>query len=476
MVSKKIKVRFEGEPGEGNGVMRSFFTTIADAFLEDLPVPKLDVLPPVSTKSEYISRRSGLSGLQRYHQRQSRDKGQLNIMADPWSPDKINEDAHAKSSSNDLKKQLYEKISSVNKLNAAKITGMFLQSSASNRLLMTNDEDLCKIRVEEAIKMLKEHGQFVEEKKVDVNADADDEPLFTMPSTSQRYYCPNPGNGTDRRMNIFRNVGRILGLSLLHSELCPLPLSRPIVKQILGRRVNWHDLAFYDSTIYESLRKLVLSAKNHPESVADLGFTFEVDEITRDGTVQSVELIPNGQNITVTSANVYTYVRKYAHYIMVKKWEKAVKHLRQGIFDVASEQALAGLTPEDWWLLVNGVGTVDVAKLTAMTTFNDESNAKDETEKAEVQKLQKWLWEVVESFTLQERQELLYFWTGAPALRAGEEAFEPAPSVTIRGPNDQSLPSANTCISRLYLPLYSSKTILRQKLSMAIKTKTFGFV
>ena len=113
---------------------------------------------------------------------------------------------------------------------------------------------------------------------------------------------------------------------------------------------------------------------------------------------------------------------------MVKKWEKAVKHLRQGIFDVASEQALAGLTPEDWWLLVNGVGTVDVAKLTAMTTFNDESNAKDETEKAEVQKLQKWLWEVnsvisclnlfksllqvVESFTLQERQELLYFWTG----------------------------------------------------------------
>ena len=45
-------------------------------------------------------------------------------------------------------------------------------------------------------------------------------------------------------------------------------------------------------------RKLVLSAKNHPESVADLGFTFEVDEITRDGIVQSVELIPNGQNIT----------------------------------------------------------------------------------------------------------------------------------------------------------------------------------
>ena len=86
-------------------------------------------------------------------------------------------------------------------------------------------------------------------------------------------------------------------------------------------------------------------------------------------------------------------------------------------------------------------------------------------------RFQKWFWEVVEQFSQSERQELLYFWTGtiffliktevfiffigAPALRAGEEAFEPSPSVTIRHPNDESLPSANTCISRLYLPLYT---------------------
>ena len=117
---------------------------------------------------------------------------------------------------------------------------------------------------------------------------------------------------------------------------------------------------------------------------------------------------------------------------------------------------------------VNGVGTVDVAKLAAMTSFNDESSltSNDST----VKRFETWFWEVVNSFTQSERQELLYFWTGnsktlflrsqqkpfsgAPALRAGEEAFEPAPSITIRHPNDISLPSANTCISRLYLPLY----------------------
>ena len=53
------------------------------------------------------------------------------------------------------------------------------------------------------------------------------------------------------------------------------------------------------------------------------------------------------------------------------------------------------------------------------------------------------------------KTEVFIYFIGAPALRAGEEAFEPSPSVTIRHPNDESLPSANTCISRLYLPLYT---------------------
>jgi len=46
----------------------------------------------------------------------------------------------------------------------------------------------------------------------------------------------------------------------------------------------------------------------------------------------------------------------------------------------------------------------------------------------------------------------------------------------FRPADDSHLPSANTCISRLYIPLYSSKQILKAKLLMAIKTKNFGFV
>ena len=93
-----------------------------------------------------------------------------------------------------------------------------------------------------------------------------------------------------------------------------------------------------------------------------------------------------------------------------------------------------------------------------------------------VQRFKRWFWSIVERMTPIERQDLVYFWTSSPALPASEGGFQPMPSITVRPPDDTHLPTANTCISRLYIPLYSTKAILRAKLLHAIKTKAFGFV
>ena len=109
-----------------------------------------------------------------------------------------------------------------------------LSQLPANQLLMTvNDEDLMRIRFHDAMKQLKDANKWTEvEDSHTSNAAPDDSPLFFRPSSTQRYYCPDPGRATSERLNIFRNVGRVLGLSLLHNELCPIPLSRPVVKQV----------------------------------------------------------------------------------------------------------------------------------------------------------------------------------------------------------------------------------------------------
>ena len=112
----------------------------------------------------------------------------------------------------------------------------------------------------------------------------------------------------------------------MQNEVCPLFFTRHVLKFILGRKVNWHDLAFFDPVMYESLRQLVLDAEK-PDSTSmfqALELTFSVETGSEEGGDQ-VDLVPGGSSIEVTTSNVHDYVRKYAEYRMVKACEKALE-------------------------------------------------------------------------------------------------------------------------------------------------------
>lgn len=232
-------------------------------------------------------------------------------------------------------------------------------------------------------------------------------------------------------------------------------------------------MAFFDPVVYESLRQLVVDAETGDShslfAALDLNFSLEMCEEEGGGCV---ELVAGGRELEVTALNVYDYVRKYAQHRMLLSQEKALEAIRVGVLDVLPESALEGLTAEDLRLLLNGVGDINVAALVSYTSFNDESGEPPER----LARFKRWLWAIVDKMTHLERQDLVYFWTGSPALPASEEGFQPMPSVTIRPADDAHLPTANTCISRLYIPLYSSRHVLKHKLLLAIKTKNFGFV
>lgn len=72
---------------------------------------------------------------------------------------------------------------------------------------------------------------------------------------------------------------RIIGLCLLQNELCPIFLNRHVIKYMLNRSIRWHDLAFFDPGMYESLRQLVLDAetKNSPTLFTALDLTFNIE-------------------------------------------------------------------------------------------------------------------------------------------------------------------------------------------------------
>jgi len=62
-------------------------------------------------------------------------------------------------------------------------------------------------------------------------------PLFYQPGKGG-HYAPRVGPDTPIRLNAYRNIGRMIGLSLLHVEIFPLPLCRHVFKFMINRMVR----------------------------------------------------------------------------------------------------------------------------------------------------------------------------------------------------------------------------------------------
>ncbi|KAM7362066.1 E3 ubiquitin-protein ligase hyd isoform 4-T4 [Cochliomyia hominivorax] len=506
----RVKVTFKDEPGEGSGVARSFYTSISEALLASSKMPNLESVQVGNNGGKYgvpfssILRNRGASNrdgptLQRRGTgskilwRTARERKALNYEARPYTPVPNNSDIsgdnpneHLSMHLQQLGERLYPKIYSLNSANASKITGMLLEIPTPQLLSILSSEEMLRQKVNEALDII----AFKQKSEASSTSSAgqskkmnpvvllepchveDNDPLFYMPG-KRGFYTPRQGYGSFERINAFRNIGRLIGICLLQNELLPLFLQRHVLKYILGRKIKFHDLAFFDPIIYESFRQLIQNSQNEDgeEAIIRMELFFVIDLMKEEGG-GSVELIPGGREIQVTSQNLFDYIRRYTEYRLIKAQEKALEAIRDGVFDVLPDNCMQSLTAEDLRLLLNGVGDINVSTLISYTTFNDESSEGSD----KLLKFKRWFWSIVEKMNTLERQDLVYFWTGSPALPASEEGFQPLPSVTIRPADDTHLPTANTCISRLYIPLYSSKSILRSKLLLAIKSKNFGFV
>lgn len=98
-----------------------------------------------------------------------------------------------------------------------------------------------------------------------------------------------------------------------------------------------------------------------------------------------------------------------------------LQNLRLGVFDVLPSTSLDYLSAEDFRLLLNGTGNINVTTLMTYTTFNDESGMFRSIEKffdvvfpfhlgessERINQFKKWFWSVLEKFNAVERQDLV---------------------------------------------------------------------
>eukprot|EP00939_MAST-03C_sp_MAST-3C-sp1_P002546 g2546.t1 len=295
------------------------------------------------------------------------------------------------------------------------------------------------------------------------------DPAFGLfKEADDRCLYPNPGSkvAAGDHLAMFEFLGQVLAKAMYEGMLIEPRFALHFLNKLLGHPNAFDELRTMDKDMYNSVLKL----KRYDGSFEDLCLFFEV-ETEAFGSKTSVELVPGGSKIPVTKANCVEYILRMANYRLNRETARQSRAFLRGLREIIPARWLGMFAPRELQRLIGGsVGKVDVRDMRSHTRLvgGYEDGARH---------IIKWFWEVVESFTDQDRARLLSFVTSCsrPPLLGFARLNPPftIQRINIRDDSDR-MPSSATCMNLLKLPTYSSREVLRKKLLLCIyETKGF---
>lgn len=295
-------------------------------------------------------------------------------------------------------------------------------------------------------------------------------------------------------MSYFHFVGRVLGLALFHGHHIGGHFSLPFYRLLLNKQITLDDIKGVDPDLHRGLQWMLyvqsfvfliclilicvylsLKCRDNPLDEAFEGTTFSVDD-DHFGQMQVLELKTGGKDLPVTEENKHEYVRLFVNYRFKRGIEYQFQTLLKGFHEVVPPELLMDFDEKELELMIAGFGQIDLNDWKANTRLKHctvDSN------------IVKWFWQVVSSYSEEQRARLLQFVTGSPRVPLqGFKALQGTTGATdprlftinlVEGSNTENLPQAHTCFNRIDMPPYESLEKLQEKLTQAIdETDAFG--
>eukprot|EP00198_Chlamydomonas_reinhardtii_P006699 XP_001696035.1 predicted protein [Chlamydomonas reinhardtii] len=255
-------------------------------------------------------------------------------------------------------------------------------------------------------------------------------------------------------------VGLVLGLAIYNGVILDVHLPQVVYKKLLGEGpLGLADLAEAFPALGRSLAAVMAM---EPEDVEDtLCRNFEV-ETEVFGSRRAVPLIPGGQHVPVTGANVGRYVARLCEWTLGEAVEAQFRAFATGFHQVrvCGGPALSLFRHEELELLICGLPHLDFGALEANARYEGGYGADHPTVRM--------FWQVLSGLDLDQKRRFLAFTTGcdrAPVAGLGALVL----TIQRSGPDSERLPSAHTCFNVLMLPDYSTRSKLKTKLLTAIE-------
>ncbi|XP_031479304.1 E3 ubiquitin-protein ligase UPL1-like [Nymphaea colorata] len=297
--------------------------------------------------------------------------------------------------------------------------------------------------------------------------------LFTTVGNESTFQ-PNPNSVYQtEHLSYFKFVGRVVGKALFDGQLLDVHFTRSFYKHILGVKVTYHDIEAIDPDFFKNLKWML---ENDISDILDLTFSMDADEeklILYERTeVTDYELIPGGRNVRVTEENKHEYVDLVAKHRLTTAIRPQINAFMEGFNELIPRDLISIFNDKELELLISGLPEIDLDDLRANTEYSGYTVASPVIQ---------WFWEVVQSFSKEDKARLLQFVTGTSkvplegfsALQgiSGSQRFQ----IHKAYGSPDHLPSAHTCFNQLDLPEYPSKQQLQERLLLAIHEGSEGF-
>ncbi|CEJ91083.1 hypothetical protein VHEMI06820 [[Torrubiella] hemipterigena] len=230
-----------------------------------------------------------------------------------------------------------------------------------------------------------------------------------------------------------------------------------------------NDLVDMDEELYNGMLRL----KNYPGDVGELSLDFTVtDQVSHPSRpVKTItrKLIANGDQIPVTNDNRLLYISYVArHRLVVQPAAQTAAFLR-GLRAIIRPSWLSMFNQSELQHLVGGDSSeIDIEDLRKNTVYSGLYEIGDDNKEHPTIEL---FWKVVRGFTDAQRRDLLKYVSSTPrAPLLGFSQLRPKFSIRDASRDETRLPSTSTCVNLLKLPLYTTETVLREKLLYAIQS------
>ena len=238
--------------------------------------------------------------------------------------------------------------------------------------------------------------------------------------SNRHHFVPNPAARSPVELNMFRFVGRLMGLAMRTGELLYLDLPSIIWKPMVDEAVSEDDVMAIDRLSFSmvtELRKLEQHIQRGKGGVTPELFSDYIDcsfvVVGSDGAIH--ELVPGGTNIPVSWQNRHAFIDALIAY-RKQEFRLQCAALKDGLSSVVPAAQLTMFTWEQLRSQICGQPTIDVAMLQQMTVYEGCLSTDPHI---------LFFWQVMsQRFSEQQKSSFLQFVNGSSRLPARAADFE----------------------------------------------------